>query len=497
MGCVTSFFRVQAGSRLRRQTALTLALGAALAVSGQANQPDAGPVIQMLREHRNPEALAAADQMLAKYPQDCRLLSLQGMALNSMQKPADAERSFQEALRFCPDDLLALEGAAEIAYAQRQPVTDRLLLRILKIRPQDPTANAMLASYDRGRGDCQAALPHFEASQQLFASRPTFQEGYAFCLAKTGKYAPAAAAYQAVLDRVPDKTARYNLALVQWKLQDPKGALATLQPELTGDANEMVLALGSRLAEESGDTLLAVKMLRQAILTSPKDPENYLEFAQISFSHQSFQVGIDVINAGLTQLPNSAPLYVARGVLEMQLSHADQAATDFERAHRMEPQLSLAMDALGIVASQQYKEGAALDLFRQQAKLHPNDALLQYLYAEALSEATSEANGTQEAIAAARKSVAIDPGYSPARDLLALLWLRANQPQRALEQAEAALKIQPNDDVALYHEIMARRRLGQTDQIQPLLKQLTTMRSENAQKERASHRYLLQEEPGS
>lgn len=93
--------------------------------------------------------------------------------------------------------------------------------------------------------------------------------------------------------------------------------------------------------------------------------------------------------------------------------------------------------------------------------------------------------------------MAIDPGYEPARDLLAPLWLRANQPQRALEQAVAALKIQPDDDVALYHEIMARRRLGQTRQVQALVKQLAVLRSRNAQKQRQSHRYVLQEEPGS
>jgi ribonuclease D len=44
---------------------------------------------------------------------------------------------------------------------------------------------------------------------------------------------------------------------------------------------------------------------------------------------------------------------------------------------------------------------------------------------------------------------------------------------------------------------MARRSLGQTEQVKALVKKLTTMRSENAQKTRASRRYVLQEEPGS
>lgn len=492
-----NFFGVRPGTCRLKLMLATGFLAAATSSLPQTPQPEVGAVIQMLREHQYSQAAARADRLLDQYPHDCRLLSLRGIALNETQEQAQAEQSFQNALQYCPSDLPALEGAAEIAYAGRQPEASDLLRRILALRPRDVTANAMLASFYRGREDCRAALPHFEAAQALFSSRPKFQEAYAFCLAETEQYTEAATAYKAVLDQIPDQTVRYNFALVQWKLHDSKSALDTLRPLLAGDANEMVLALGSRVAEDAGETPLAVKLLQSAILAKPKDMANYLEFAQISFTHHSFQVGIDMLRAGLTQLPDAAPLYVARGVLEMQLSQSNQAIADFDHAHKLEPQLSLAMDAIGIVESQQYKQTAALDLFSQQVRLHPKDPLLQYLYAEALANATSEADATQEAIQAAEKSVAIEPGYAPARDLLALLLLRVRQPQKALEQAQAALKIQPDDDVALYHEIMARRRLGQTEQVETLVKKLAEMRSQNDQKERAGRHYMLQEEPGS
>lgn len=481
----------------RRALLVAILAAAAASLPAQSQQADASSVIQLLREHQDQEALAGAEQLLAQHPHDCRLLSLRGIALNNLQRSADAERSFRDALTYCPDDLAALEGVAEIAYAKKQPEAAELLQRILKMRPQDVTAHAMLASVFRATGDCRAALPHFDASEALFGSRPGFREGYAYCLALTEQYAQAEAVYKTVMDEAPNATARYNLALVEWKLQDAKAALETLRPLLTSDANEMELALGARVAEDAGDTPLAVQLLRSAILANPRDEANYLEFAQISFNHQSFQVGIDMIRAGLTQLPNAAPLYLARGVLEVQLSQSSEAIADFERAHALQPQLSLAMDAIGIVESQQYKQSTALDLFAAQARLHPKDALLEYLYAEAMSNAKSETDATEKAIAAAERSVALEPGYSAARDLLAQLWLRANQPQKALDQALAALKTNPNDDVALYHEMMARRRLGQNDQVQALAKQLAAMRSENTRKETESHRYVLQEGPGS
>ena len=495
---VADFWMAHDGAcRLRSLAVAAGFAAAAVLLSAQNTQPDAGQVVSMLRQHQYQQALTTVDGLLAHNPHDCRLLSLRGLALNSLHQAPEADTAFRNALRYCPNDLLALEGAAQIEYSQKQSGAAELLQRILALHPENVTAHAMLASFYRGTQQCKLAIPHFEASSELFASRPRLESGYAFCLAKMGAYAKAAAAYQNALDRSADPVTRYNLALVQWKMNDAKSALETLRPLLTSDANEVVLGLGSRVAEDAGDTPLAVKLLRSAIVAEPKNLDNYLEFAQISFNHHSFQVGIDVINAGVMQLPNSASLYLARGVLEVQLSQSEQAVADFEKAHKLQPQLSLAMDAIGIMESQQFKQESAMVLFREQSRLHPNDGLLHYLYAEALSQDASDPDATQKAIEAAEQSVAVNPGYEPARDLLALLWLRANQPQKALEQAEAALRIRPDDDVALYHEIMARRSLGQKEQVKVLVKELTVMRNVNAEKKRASRRYVLQEEPGS
>lgn len=466
----------------------------ACSAGAQSDEQNVQKIIMLLRLDEYGRSLTSVNQMLKATPHDCRLLSLRGIAQNGSGKPQAAVESFKTALKYCPDDLLALEGAAQTEYARQQPDAVELLNRILKQRPQDVTAHAMLASLYRAKGECKEALPHFEASRQVFATKPKFQQAYAFCLADTGHYKKAATNYEQILGADKDEAARYNLALVQWKLHDAKAGLKTLQPLLTDSHQEAVLALGARLAEETGDTPQAVKLLRAAIVQKPKNLANYLEFAQIAFSHKSAQVGIDMINAGLTQLPNAAQLYLARGVLEVQVSKFDAAIADFEKAHKLNPQLSLALDAMGIVESQQYKQTAALDLYRKEAKLHPTDSLLQYLYAEALSESGATKDATDAAIAAAEKSVALEPNYAPARDLLALLYLRKNDPHKALAEAQAALKIHPTDEVALYHDIMARRRLGQNSAVQNLVKELAVMRKENAQRRKAGHRYVLEDE---
>lgn len=470
------------------------ALWATCVAQAQTEEQNVQKVLMLLRLDEYQQSLTSVDKMLAATPHDCRLLSLRGMALNGLQRTMEAVVAFKTALRYCPDDLLALEGAAQIEYLHHQPDAAALLQRIVKLRPDAVTAHAMLASIYRAKDQCTKALPHFAASSQIFAQRPRYQQAYAFCLADTGHYRQAAENYKQILGSVPDEAARFNLALVEWKTGNPKEGLATLQPLLANSPQEAVLTLGARLSEATGDTPMAVKLLRSAIIQRPKSLANYLEFARIAFNHHSAQVGIDMVNAGLRQLPNAARLYLARGVLEVQLSKFDAAIADFEKAHELAPQLSLAMDAMGIVESQQYKQTAALNLYRKEAHQHPKDGLLQYLYAEALSESGSTKDATQQAIAAAERSVAIEPNYAPARDLLALLYLRMNDPQKTLAEAQVALKIHPTDDVALYHEIMARRRLGQTAEVEKLVKELATMRKENALRQKAGHRYVLKDE---
>lgn len=485
-------------SQIRRLAVLCAfcvwALGMMCGATARSSGTNVERVIQLLQSHQFSLALQDTDAMLASQPHDCRLLSLRGIALNGLQRPVEAVQSFKKALRYCPENLLALEGAAEIEYARRQPDVVALLQRILKLRPDDVTTNAMLASVYRENGECKEALPHFAASRQIILQQPKYQQAYAFCLADTGRYKQAAAIYKQILGTDQDDAVLFNLALVQWKMHDVKTALGTLQPLLANTHQEAVLTLGARLAEETGDTPMAVKLLHAAIVQQPKNLANYLAFAQIAFNHHSAQVGIDMVNAGLTQLPKAAQLYLARGVLEVQLSKFSAAIADFEQAHKLAPQLSLAMDAMGIMESQQYKQTAALDLYRKEARLHPKDGLLQYLYAEALSESGSTKDATQVAIAAAEKSAAIDPGYAPSRDLLALLYLRLNKPEKSLAEAQVALKIHPTDDVALYHEIMARRRLGQTAEVQELVKKLAGMRKSNTQRQKAGHRYVLKDE---
>jgi tetratricopeptide (TPR) repeat protein len=279
---------------------------------------------------------------------------------------------------------------------------------------------------------------------------------------------------------------------VEWKSKDLDGALSTLQPLLTSNPDSKAFSLAAQIAEEKGDTPRAVEWLRAALLQDPSNVANYLLFAAISFNHASYQVGIDVVDSGIRQSPDAAKLYLARGVLQVQLSHYGEAVVDFEKAHALDPKLSFVADAMGMIRSQQHDWAGSLEIFQQQAVEHPQDPLLQYLYAEALSHenGSDSEQSSSKAIAAVKKALELEPGYQPARDLLCTLLLKTNQFTQVIDQAGIALQRDPTDQAALYQEIQAQRRLGNKEALQTLVKRLEELKR---QQQVAQAQYLLED----
>jgi tetratricopeptide (TPR) repeat protein len=458
---------------------------------------EARTVAGKIQANQYPEAVAEADKILSEHPKDCAILTLRGLALAREGKKTEGRQGVESALRVCPRSLLALEAAAQMDYESHAPTAAAVLERILEQKPDDQTTHTMLGAVDFRKKDCAGAIHHFEMSLPLVGQSDEAQREYGACLFLEGQPAKSEEILERVAANKPDETNTLTLAYVQWKSKHAGAALAALRPLLTlPETNSRVFTLAAQIAEDSGDTPHAVEWLRTAILKDPANSENYMLFAAISFNHASYQVGIDMVNAGLEQIPDSARLLLARGVLEVQLSHYDAALSDFQKAHALDPQLSFVQDALGIMRSQQHDASGSLALFRKQAALHPQDALLQYLYAEALSQAYPDNSGENltGAIAAARKSLQIEPDYQPARDLLCTLLLQTKNYAEVVRQAEIALKNDPSDQSALYEQIQAERRLGNSTEVAAMVQRLGDLKKQERTRQA---QYLLEDSNSS
>jgi tetratricopeptide (TPR) repeat protein len=228
------------------------------------------------------------------------------------------------------------------------------------------------------------------------------------------------------------------------------------------------------------------------------DPHNinlYVDFANLSLDHQSYQVGVDMISAGLHAEPKSAPLYVTRGVLYVQLGQYDKAEADFEKADTLDPRQSMGSAAEGLAAEEENDPDRALATVREKLVKTPNDAFLLYLQAEILARKGPDPGTAEfrEAMESAKKAIALRPSLGSARDILAKLYLQAGENEPAIVQSRRALSTDPKDQTAIYHLIQALRRSGRTEDIPNLLKRLADLRIEGTKEEAIHNRYKLVE----
>jgi tetratricopeptide (TPR) repeat protein len=459
------------------------------------NQDAIQAIANALRNHEFSQALDLSEAALGKTPGDYRIWTLRGMATAGMGNLPEALTAYQHALKLAPDYLPALEGAAQTEFQLGDEGAARLLLKILAQRPDDETSHALLGMLAYRKNDCTDAVAHFEKAKNAIANQPAALNDYAICLAALDHYEEAIDVFTAVLGLdVAKPEARYNLALAQWNAHRADDALKTLEPLIDGaPADEDALALAADVFESKNDTVHAIELLRKALTLNPKDVPVYLRFATLSFDHASPQVGIDMITFGLTQVPNEPKLYLARGILLTQLGEFMRAADDFEAARRIDPNLQFVDVAQGLVRSQQHDPAEALAKFRAAVKAHPNEAYAHYLLAEALLEEDKqeETHDSKEELQAASRAVALDPHLIAAQDLLATIFLQNGNAEQAIQHSRAALTLDPNDQQAIYHLIIALRKTDEKDQIPLLLKRLVELRVNNNQAIKTGNRYRL------
>jgi tetratricopeptide (TPR) repeat protein len=463
----------------------------------QSTEDGIGAIVSALQNREYQKALELLHPALQASPENSRLWAMQGAAYAGEGHKQEALVSFRKALKISPDYLPALEGAIQIEYDAGDPAAIPHLQHLLRLRPADATSHGMLAVLEYQQGSCAAAAIHFEQAGALFDSQPTGLNAYATCLVKLKQPDKAARVFQRVLALNPDdRRERRLLASVQLMAHQPQDAVTTLGPLLEGKEPEAeTLELAASAYEDNKETPKAVSTLRQAILLDPSNVNLYLDFANLCYAHDSFQVGIDVVSDGIGLQPKAAALYFARGVFYVQLAEYEKGQADFEKAYELDPSQSLSSAAQGLAAAQQNDLDRALAKIQASLARKPNDPILLYLQADILAE-KGAAPGTPEfqtAMRSARQAIALQPTLGDARGVLAKLYLQSGKYKEAAEECRKALSVNPNDQATVYHLIQALRKTGDTREIPDLLERLAVLRKQAAREQSERYQYKLVE----
>jgi len=449
------------------------------------------------------KALQLIEPALQGSPKNPQLWMLRGLAYSGKGEQKTALSSYQNALKIAPDYLPALEGAAQLEYDAGSPSAIPMLQHVLRLRPNDFTSHAMLAVLAYKKRDCATAVQHFAQSGSLLDSQPGALQEYGACLMELRQTEKAIPVFQKILASHPeDSRARRGLAAVQLAGEQPEAALATLQPLLVvGDPDVNAMQLAAAAYEANKDTPNAVKMLHDAIVKDPRNVALYVDFANLAMTHQSFQAGIDLMNAGLNLEPKSADLYLARGVLYVQMADYEKAESDFEKAEQLDPLQDLSAAAQGMIAEEQNQNDPdkALATVRSKLAKKPTDAFLWYLQAAILSQKAPDPDSPEfrQAVQSAKKAIALQPTLSAAHNVLGKLYLQAGQNALAIKECHLALQGNPSDQTALYHLIVALPKTNDQAEVPDLLKRLAKARQDATKEEAEHNRYKLVVSPAS
>ena len=493
-------------SMLYCRTIVFLILVAAFAAQGQQANSPVSSIESLIRSKEYDEALEATKSALLKTPNDHRLWTLDGIVLSIEGRNQDALNAFDRALKLSPNDPAALRGEVQLLYPAQEKRAIPLLERILKADPKDETAHEMLATIEKRGGNCQAAIAHFQLSSEATNTHPASLEAYGYCLVHTGQSEKAIPVFEQLGALLPGRSyPQFDLAVLLVQTKQYAAAVKVIEPLLATDQSDPeLLSLASQAYEAVGDTPKAVSVLRQAIVLSPENANYYNAFVVLCLDHESFQVGIDMLDAGLQRITDDPSLYVSRGLLYAQLAQYDKAEADFNMAERLDSRQSLSAYAKDIVELQRDMEDKshpdkALTETRAQLRAHPDSALLHFLLAKLLvyQESGTDAKVSNEAITSAIIAVKLKPDLVEARDLLASMYTRSAQYSLAIEQCRLALKYSPSDTTAIYHLIVALRHSEHPEQraeIPALVKRLSELQQASRQQQTDRKRFQLIEQ---
>ncbi len=467
-----------------------------LALAAQAGSEPATSIVNALRSREFDRALQMIAPALRQSPANPQLLMFQGLAYSGKGDHKTALASYQQALKIAPDYLPALEGAAQLEYQSGSREAIPLLQHNLRLQPGNPTTHAMLAVMLFRSGDCAAAVDHFAQSRAILEAQPGALQDYGVCLLRIKCINEAIDIFQHLMTSHPaDPRPRQTLAAVQLDVGRPQDALGTLQPLLDAGPDVNTMELAAEAYEANKDTPHAAIILRDAIVKDPRNTALYVDFAGMALDHESFQAGVEMLDAGLRLQPNAAALYLARGVLYVQLAQYDKAEADFEKADRLDPGHSLGAAAQSMVAEERNENDPDKALATVQAKLTraPRNAFLWYLQAAILSQKAPDPGSAdfKKGIDSARNAVALDPTLTTAHNVLAKFYLDSGEDALAAKQCRLVLEKNPEDQTALYHLVIALRKTNQPAEIPEVLKRLAQARRDATKAEGERNRYKL------
>lgn len=305
-------------------------------------------------------------------------------------------------------------------------------------------------------------------------------------LTQKGEFERAIPHLLAARGHVADKyAANFDLALCYVatnKFNEAIGILSDL--ETGGHATAAVNDLLAQAYVGAGRTDKAFAAFQRAVHQTPEDEELYVLVADACMEHEAYDLGMQVVDAGLKRLPNSAKLHYERGAFSTYENQMDQASSEYEMAAKLAPHTDIFYIASAQNDLLQGRIQDAIGVTRKAIQRGSDNYILLAIFGNAVARdgIAPDQPLFAEAEKALAKSIKERRGYAPAHLALGELLLTAGRVDEAISHLEQARELAPADSAVYSHLAIAYRRSGRADDEQRMLAILAKLNQEQAQK---------------
>ena len=161
----------------------------------------------------------------------------------------------------------------------------------------------------------------------------------------------------------------------------------------------------------------ALETLQRAIRRYPRVERLYLQLAELCNEHGSYDLGVEVVDLGINNIPGSHRILTMRGILLAELGRYDEAEAAFLAAAEADSDAQSAALGLSLTLQKSGRIDESIDVLRERVGKSPADAVARLFCSQALVKQAVEPGSAefQEALEGLLLAADRLPGSSASR----------------------------------------------------------------------------------
>ncbi|MFH1132191.1 MAG: tetratricopeptide repeat protein [Pseudomonadota bacterium] len=339
------------------------------------------------------------------------------------------------------------------------------LIRVVKLektaaRSEIAETETLLGKIARQAGESDTAREHFQAAIEANANNADALFGLGSLFFENGHFRDALKHFRLAKSQRP-KSIEISLMIARCHLAmgNPTAAnrvLQLLHKAVTKNAR-LEFLLG-QTAQETNNPDTAAKYFQAAIELEPNYFEPYLYLSRVYLEQKKNAEAFAALEQAKAALPKSAVVHNAFGEAYMANGMLSEATSSFNEALKINPQLNIALFNFATALHQQGKNEEALATFEQLAQKDQNYPDL----AIKLGDLNMVVKNYQAAAKAYEQAISVGEPSLELRLNAARAYIRANEPEKAIQITEKILRVQLGLPEATALHAEARLAQGRT-----------------------------------